>query len=409
MTAWKVLAATVGMATLLVGAVHAGAESLHTVKIGVLNDESGPYADMGGLGSVIAARLAVQDSGLQAKGWTIDVLSADHQNKADVGASIARRWYDVDGVDMITDATNSGVALAVSTVTREKNKVLLVSGAATSDLTGKACSPNTIHWTDDTWSLAHATGEAIVRTGGTSWFFVTADYAFGQALERDTSTVVKASGGKVLGDVRAPLNTSDFSSYLLQAQSSGAKIIGLANSGNDTVNSIKQAAEFGVGAHGQHLAGLLLYLTDIHSIGLKTAQGLILASPFYWDMTAQTRAFAARFSAQMRGAEPTMVQAGVYSATLDYLKAIAALEGSKDGLKVVAKMKSLPTDDPLFGHGSIREDGRKIHPMYLFEVKTPEESNGSWDLYKLRATIPADKAWRPLDQGHCPLLDKTHS
>jgi branched-chain amino acid transport system substrate-binding protein len=404
---WKGLLVA-GTISLLAGTMYARADAQHTVKIGVLNDQSGPYADMGGLGSVVAANLAVEDSGLRAKGWTIDVLSADHQNKPDVGLSIARRWYDVDGVNMITDLTNSSIALAVSGLTREKNKVALVSGAATSDLTGKACSPNTIHWTDDTWSLAHATGEAAVHTGGTSWFFITADYAFGQALERDTATVVKASGGTIIGNVLVPFNASDFSSYLLQAQSSGAKIIGLANSGNDTVNSIKQAAEFDVGAHGdQHLVGLLLYLTDIHAIGLQTSKGLILASPFYWDLNAGTRSWSARFAAKMHGVEPTMVQAGVYSATLDYLKAVSALASAANGAAVVAKMKATPTDDPLFGHGYIRQDGRKIHPMYLFEVKTPAESKGPWDLYKLRAVIPADEAWRPLDQDHCPLVDAT--
>jgi len=396
------------LAAVLMCATSALAADQKSVKIGVLNDQSGPYADMGGVGSVVAARLAVEDSGLKAKGWTIDVLSADHQNKADIAANAARQWYDVDGVDMITDVTNSAAALAVNQVTRDKNKVMLASGPATSDLTGKACSPNTVHWTSDTWAFAHGTGKAIVKTGGDTWFFLTADYAFGQALERDTAGVVKETGGKVLGSVRVPLGTSDFSSFLVQAQASKAKIVGLANSGADTTNSIKQAAEFGIVSGGQNLAGLLIYLTDIHAIGLNTAQGLILTSPFYWDKDAGTRAFADRFAKEMRGVRPTMVQAGVYGATLHYLKAVAKLADAKgdykDGAKVVAAMKAMPTDDPLFGKGEIRADGRKLHNMYLFEVKKPSESKGPWDYYKLRATIPADEAFRPLSEGGCPLV-----
>ena len=375
-----------------------------TLRIGVLNDQSGPYADMGGPGSVIAAQLAVEDAGLKVKGWTIEVVSADHQNKADIAAGIARRWYDVEGVDMITDVTNSAAALAVSQITRDKNKVMLASGPATSDLTGKACAPNTIHWTNDTWALAHSTGKAIVETGGKSWYFLTADYAFGQALERDTASVVKASGGTVLGTVRVPLGTGDFSSFLLQAQASKAQIVGLANSGGDTTNSIKQAAEFGIVSGGQNLAGLLIYITDIHSIGLQTAQGLILTSPFYWDFDEGTRDFAKRFAARMRGTMPTMVQAGVYSATFHYLKAATASAAPHDGLKIVDAMKAMPTDDPLFGKGSIRVDGRKLHNMYLFEVKKPDELKGPWDYYKLRATVPSDQAFRPLAQSECPLV-----
>ncbi|WP_158808980.1 ABC transporter substrate-binding protein [Beijerinckia sp. L45] len=390
-------------AALVIG--QAQAQTPKVLKIGVLNDRSGPYADMGGAGSEIAARLAVEDSGLRAKGWTIDIVSADHQNKADVAANIAREWYDAEGVDMITDVTNSAAALAVNQITKDRNKVMLASGPATSELTGKACTPNTVHWTNDTWALAHGTGKAIVQTGGKTWFFLTADYAFGQALERDTAAIVKASGGTVLGSVRVPLGTADFSSFLLQAQSSKAQIVGLANSGGDTTNSIKQAAEFGIVAGGQNLAGLLVYITDVHAIGLDTAQGLILTSPFYWDMNDGTRAFAKRFSAQMRGgAEPSMVQAGVYSATLHYLKVIAAGAPPKDGRKVVDAMKAIPTDDPLFGMGSIRQDGRKIHNMYLFEVKKPSESKGPWDYYKLRATIPAADAFRPIADGGCPFV-----
>jgi branched-chain amino acid transport system substrate-binding protein len=400
----KIATSLLAIAVIVCAVTDVDAQTPKTVKIGVLNDQTGPYADMGGSGSIVAARLAVEDSGLHDKGWTIDIVAADHQNKADIASSIARQWYDVDGVDMITDVTNSAAALAVSQITRDHNKVMLASGSATSDLTGKACSPNTIHWTDDTWALAHGTGKAVVETGGKTWFFLTADYAFGHALERDTSATVKAAGGSVLGTVRVPLGTSDFSSFLLQAQASKAQIVGLANSGGDTTNSIKQAAEFGIVAGGQNLAGLLVYITDINSIGLETAQGLILTSPFYWDMNDGTRAFSKRFASQMRGRKPTMVQAGVYSATLHYLKAVASAPDFKNGRKIVDAMKAMPTDDPLFGKGSIRADGRKIHDMYLFEVKKPSESKGPWDYYKLRAKIPASDAFRPLDQGGCPLV-----
>ena len=330
---------------------------------------------------------------------------ADHQNKADVGSNIARQWYDVDKVDAIVDVPNSGVALAVNQITRDKGKVLMVSGAGSADLTGKACSPNTIHWTYDTWALANGTGSAIVKTGGDSWFFLTADYAFGHALERDTEAVVIKNGGKVLGKVRHPLNTADFSSFLLQAQSSKAKIIGLANAGSDTINSIKQASEFGITRSGQNLAALLAFITDVHALGLPTAQGLIMTEAFYWDANDKTRAFAKRFAELDRGIHPTMVHAGVYAETLHYLKAVEALK-SDDGTKVIAKMKEMPTDDPLFGKGTIRADGRKLHPMYLFEVKKPSESKGPWDYYKLRATIPAEQAFRPIDQGDCPLVKK---
>ncbi|GLI21775.1 MULTISPECIES: ABC transporter substrate-binding protein [Xanthobacter] len=393
-----------GLAILLAATTAASAQAPKTVKIGVLNDQSGAYADMGGVGSVVAAQLAIEDSGLKQKGWTIDVVSADHQNKADIAANVARGWFDVDGVDMITDVTNSAAALAVNQITRDKNKVMLASGPATSDLTGKACSPNTVHWTSDTWAFAHGTGQAIVKTGGDTWFFLTADYAFGQALERDTADVVEKNGGKVVGRVRVPLGTSDFSSFLVQAQGSKAKIVGLANSGADTTNSIKQAAEFGIVAGGQNLAGLLIYISDVHSMGLPVAQGLILTSPFYWDMNDKTRTFSQRFAEKMRGAKPTMVQAGVYSATLNYLKTVAELGDAKDGRKVVDAMKAKPIKDPLFGEGRIRADGRKIHDMYLFEVKKPAESKAPWDYYKLRATIPAEEAFRPLSQSECALL-----
>ncbi len=387
---------------LAAGAAHAQISG-GVIKIGVLNDQSSLYADLTGQGSVVAARMAIEDFGAEKKGLKVEIVSADHQNKPDVGSQIARKWYDAEGVDMIIDVPNSGVALAVNQITREKGKAFIVSGAASSDLTGKACSPNTIHWTYDTWMLANGTGNAIVKTGGDSWFFLTADYAFGHALERDTEAVVLKSGGKVLGKVRHPLNTQDFSSFLLQAQASKAKIVGLANAGGDTTNAIKQGAEFGIVKGGQNFAGLLVFLTDIHGLGLDKAQGLIFTETFYWDANDQSRAFAKRFSAANRGVHPTMIHAGVYAGILHYLKAVEALKGD-DGTKVIARMKGTPTDDPLFGKGSIRADGRKLHPAYLFEVKKPSESKGPWDYYKLRATIPADQAFRPMADGGCPLV-----
>ncbi|HYC24591.1 MAG TPA: ABC transporter substrate-binding protein [Roseiarcus sp.] len=377
-------------------------------KIAVLNDQSGLYADLGGPGSILAAQMAVEDSGLTKKGWTIDVTSADHQNKPEIGAGIARKWFDEDKVDVIVDVPTSSVALAVAQVVKEKNGVFLASGPATSDLTGKACTPNTIHWTYDTYMLANGTGKAVVKAGGDTWFFLTADYAFGHALQRDTTAVVEANGGKVVGSVNAPLNTADFSSFLLQAQNSKAKIIGLANAGGDTTNSIKQAHEFGIVAGGQKLAGLLIFISDINALGLDVAQGLELTETFYWDMNDQTRAFSKRFSERMKThAMPTMVQAGVYASVLDYLKTLDAMGGNPhDGAKVVAKMKETPTDDPLFGKGSIREDGRALHPAYLFEVKVPSESKYPWDYYKPLGSIPADEAFRPLAQSDCPLVKK---
>jgi branched-chain amino acid transport system substrate-binding protein len=378
------------------------------VKIGALTDLSSLYSDLGGPGSTLAAQMAVEDSGLAAQGWTISVVEADHQNKPDVASGIARKWFDEDKVDVIVDVPNSGVALAVTQVVKDKNGVLLDSGAATSDLTGKACTPNTIHWTYDTYALANGTGKAVVKAGGDTWFFLTADYAFGHALQRDTSAVVEANGGKVVGSVNTPLNSPDFSSFLLQAQASQAKIVALANAGGDTSNSIKQAHEFGITAGGQKIAALLVFLSDVNAIGLEIAQGLEFTETFYWDTNDDTRAFAKRFSARMKNhAEPTMVHAGVYSSVLHYLKALVALGGNPhDGAKVVAKMKELPTDDPLFGKGVIRADGRKIHPAYLFEVKSPAESKYPWDYYKLVGTIPADEAFRPLAQSECPLVKK---
>src|SRR5947208_2304750 len=375
------------------------------VKIGVMNDQSGTYADISGPGSTTAARLAVEDFGAAKKGLKVEIVVADHLNKPDVGSSIARQWYDAEKVDVIVDVPTSSVALAINQITRDKGKAFLVSGAATSDLTGKACSPNTIHWTYDTWALANGTGSAIVKTGGDTWFFLTADYAFGHALERDTEAVVVKNGGKVLGKVRHPFPTADFSSFLLQAQASKAKIIGLANAGADTTNAIKQGAEFGIVKGGQQFAGLLVFISDVHALSLEKANGLVLTEAFYWDLNDKTRAWSKRFAEKQHGAMPTMVQAGVYSAVLHYLKAVEALK-SDDGTKVIAKMKEMPTDDPLFGKGVVRADGRKIHPMYLFEVKKPAEAKGPWDYYKVRATIPAEQAFRPLDQGECPLVKK---
>jgi branched-chain amino acid transport system substrate-binding protein len=375
------------------------------VKIGVLTDMSSLYADATGPGSVTAANLAVQDFNPAAHGMKVEIVSADHQNKPDIGSNIARQWIDVDGVDVIMDVPTSSVALAVNDVVREKNKVLLVSGGGTSDLTGSKCSPNTIHWTYDTWMLAHGTAGQVVKSGGDTWFFLTADYAFGQALERDAASVVLANGGKVLGSVRHPLNTQDFSSFLLQAQQSKAKIIGLANAGGDTDNAIKQGAEFGITAGGQHFAGLLVTIVDVNTLGLKAAQGLVLTESWYWDMTDANRKWTKRWQVIRPGKFPTMIQAGMYSAVLHYLKAVEALKSDADGRAIVAKMKEMPTDDPLFGKGYVRADGRKMHPAYLFEVKKPEESKYPGDDYKLRASVPADEAFRPMKDDQCPMVN----
>jgi len=383
----------------------AQAQSPITVKLGVMNDMSSLYADLAGPGSVVAAKMAVEDFNAAAHNMKIEIVSADHQNKPDVGSSIARQWFDVDHVDAILDVPTSSVALAVADVTREKNKVFLVSGAASSDLTGPKCSPNTIHWTYDTWMLANGTGKALVKSGGDTWFFITADYAFGHALERDTSAVVVANGGKVLGSVKFPLNNADFSSFLLQAQQSKAKIIGLANAGGDTINSIKQGAEFGIAAGGQHFAGLLVFVSDVNALGLKIAQGLVLTETWYWDMNDANRTWTKRWQAERQGKFPTMVVAGVYASTLHYLKAVAAVGSAADGKAVVAKMKEMPAEDPLFGKSVVRIDGTVTHPAYLFEVKKPEESKYPGDVYNLRATIPADEAFRPLKDDNCPLVD----
>jgi branched-chain amino acid transport system substrate-binding protein len=378
------------------------------VKVGVLTDNSGLYSDLGGAGSTLAAQMAIEDSGLAAKGWKIDLISADHQNKPDIATTIARQWIDVEKVDILMDVLNSGVALAVNNLVKEKNSIMINTGAATSDLTNAQCSPNTIHWVYDTYMLANSTGQALVKAGGDTWYFLTADYAFGAALERDTTAVVVKSGGKVIGGVKHPLNSSDFSSFLLQAQASKAKIVGMANAGGDTTNTIKQASEFGIVAGGQKLAGLLLFITDVHSLGLKVAEGLSFTETFYWDLNDGTRAFSKRFSERMKNkAQPSMVQAGVYSGLIHYFKSLEAMGANvHDGRKIVDNMKSMPTDDPLFGKGSIRVDGRKLHPAYLFEVKKPSESKGPWDYYKLIGTTPADQAFRPLSESACPLVKK---
>jgi branched-chain amino acid transport system substrate-binding protein len=399
----KTLAAAALAAMLMCGTAYS---QQITVKIGVLTDMNSLYADDTGPGSVAAARMAATDFMKEHPNVKVEVIAGDHQNKADLGVNIANQWYDRDNVDMIADVPNSGVALAITNVTAQKNKVFLGSGPASSDLTGAKCNANNVQWTYDTWMLANGTGKAIVKQGGDSWFFLTADYAFGHALERDTSAVVEANGGKVVGKVRHPINTNDFSSFLLQAQTSKAKIIGLANAGGDTINAIKQAAEFGIVKGGQKLAGLLVFAGDVAALGLPTAQGLTFTETFYWDMNDQTRAWTKRWH-EVRGDKnkwPTMNHAGVYAGTLHYLKARLALGGSPDGKTVVAKMKEMPTDDILFGKGEIRIDGRKIHPAYLFEVKKPEESKYPGDFYKTLATIPAAEAFRPLKDGGCPLV-----
>jgi branched-chain amino acid transport system substrate-binding protein len=392
-----------GAAALAMGSARA--QAVPTLKIGCLTDMSGPYKNLAGPGAVAAANQAIEEFGASGKGFKVEVLVADHLNKPDVGATVARQWFDRDGVDLIVEVANSGVALAVAGVAKEKNKVYLNTGAATSDLTAGACNANTVHWVYDTYMLAQSTGAAMVKAGGDSWFFITADYAFGKALQRDTTDFVTHAGGKVLGGVAYPFpGTSDFSSYLLQAQSSGAKVLGLANAGTDTINTIKQAKEFGI---KMQLAGLLLFLTDVHSLGLDVAQGIVLTDSFYWDMNPRARAFSDRFTTHVKGVRPTMVQAGVYSSTLHYLKAATAIgvaQSKLDGAATIARMKAMPTDDDCFGQGLIREDGRKIHPSYLWEVKKPSESKGAWDYYKPVASTPADKAFRSLDKGGCPLV-----
>ncbi len=376
-----------------------------SLKIGVLTDLSGPYKDLAGPVAVQCVTQALEDFGVSGKGMTVDVISADHQNKPDVGAGIARQWFDQNGVDLIVEVANSGVALAVAGVAKEKNKVYINSGAATSDLTGELCNANTIHWAYDTYMLAKSTGGALAKAGGDTWFFITADYAFGKALQRDTTTFIEANGGKVLGSVAYPFpGTTDFSSLLLQAQASGAKVLGIANAGTDTINTIKQAKEFGL---TMTLAGLLLFISDVNSLGLDVAQGIAVTDSFYWDGNARTRAFSERLKPKAPTVRPTMVHAGVYSSVLHYLKVAAqagvpAMKGS--GTDVVSRLKAMPTDDDCFGPGMIRIDGRKIHPSYLWTIKKPSESKGPWDYYKQIASTPAEEAFRPLSEGHCPLV-----
>jgi branched-chain amino acid transport system substrate-binding protein len=390
------LSAAIAASSLLL-AVPASAQ----VKIGILNDQSGVYADYGGKYSVEAAKMAVEDFGDSVLGQKIEIVTADHQNKPDLATSIARRWYEIEGVDMITELTTSSVALAVQELSKEKKKIDIVVGAASSRITGDACTPYGFHWAFDTHALAVGTGGALVKAGGDSWFFMTADYAFGYALEKDTSEIVTANGGKVLGSVRIPLNSSDFSSFLLQAQSSKAKIIGLANAGLDTTNSIKQAAEFGIVAGGQKLAGLLMTLAEVHGLGLQAAQGLVLTEGFYWDQNDKTRAFSERFM-KRTGRMPNMIQAGTYSATLQYLKAVKAA-GTKDSDAVVKKLKELPVDDVFAQGGKVLENGRMVHDLYLFEVKKPSESKKPWDYYKQLAVVPGDKAFPSAKDSGCPL------
>ena len=375
----------------------------NTVKIGVLTDQTGVFSSLAGKGSVVAAQMAVEDFGNKIGGKPVELVSADHQNKADVGAQIARRWFDTEGVDMIIDVPNSSVVLAVQELAREKNKVLIVSGAGTADITGKACSPTGIHWTWDTYAAAVSTARAIVQEGGKNWFFLTADYAFGHTMKADVSRVVQETGGKVVGSVQHPLNTSDFSSFLLQAPGTGADVIALANGGSDTINSLKQAQEFGLTQKAK-IAGLAIFLTDIHSIGLQSSQGLYLTTGFYWDRNDETREWSQRFF-KRHGAMPTMSQAGVYSAVMHYLKSIEAI-GNDSANKVVEKMKATPVNDFFAKNGKIREDGRMVHDMYLAQVKTPAESKAPWDYYKIVRTVPGDEAFRPLAQSECPLVKK---
>ena len=383
---------------------HGPAWAETAVKLGVLTDLSGPYADLSGKGSVIATQMAAEEFQKSHPDFKVEVISADHQNKPDVGSAVVRKWFDQDGVDAVVDVASSAVALAVSKLATDSNKVFLASGPASSDITNKACSPNTVQWTYDTYALSKGTGDALARSGGDKWFFVTADYAFGHAMERDTSRFVEAAGGKVLGNVRHPINTPDFSSYLLQAQSSGANVVGLANAGADTINAVKQAAEFGLTSSGIRLAGLLVFITDVHSLGIQAAQGLVVTEAFYWDLNDNTRSFSKRFAARAGDKMPSQVHAGAYSATLHYLKALAAGAPKNDGKAVVAQMEELPTEDEAFGKGTVRKDGRKLHDMFLFEVKKPADSSGPWDLYKQLATIPADQAFRPLSESECALL-----
>jgi branched-chain amino acid transport system substrate-binding protein len=396
-----IISSTALLAAAAIGPSFAQQDST-PLKIGVLSDFSSVYSDIGGLGNVEATKMAIEDFGGSMFGKPIELLTADVLNKADVAASIARKWWENENVDMIIDLPTSATALAVTELSKRFEKIMIVTDAASSDITGKSCSPFTAHWTYDTYANAHTVGSAIVKNGGDTWFFITADYLFGHSVERDTSDVVRAAGGKVLGSVKHPLNTPDFSSFLLQAQASKAKIIGLANGGGDTINAIKQAGEFGIVAGGQNLAAIVMFISDVHSLGLKLAQGLIITEAYYWDLNDKTRAFGNRFLQRIKRM-PTMNQAATYSATLHYLKAVQTA-GTKDTKTVMAKMRAMPVRDPFTENGVLREDGRMVHSMFLFEVKKPEESKRPWDYYKVLAEVPGDMAFRPLKDGGCPLV-----
>jgi len=373
------------------------------IRIGVLNDQTGVFADSTGAGSTLSARMAAEDFGGKIAGMPIEVIAADHQNKPDIGAVTARRWFDLEKVDVIVDLGNSAVALAVNEIARDKNKAILVSAGGTTALTGKACSPNTVQWTYDTWSQSNAIGTTLVQGGHRTWYFLTADYTFGYNLRDETTKVVLAHGGEVVGSVRHPINTSDFSSYLLQAQASRASVIALANGGEDTANAIKQAGEFQLPKGGQIIVGLSTMITDIQALGLATTQGLYVTETFYWDLTPGTREWSKRWAARNNGRYPTMMQAGVYAAVLHYLKAVQAVGNADDGRKVVSKMKEMSTDDPLFGKGHILANGRKIHDVHVFQVKAPEESKYPWDFYKLVSTVPGEQAFLSLADSGCVL------
>lgn len=405
--AWFGLKGVSAAVLLLVAGIGSGAAQAqipgNLLKVGVLSDMSGPFASQAGEGSVVAARMAAEDFAKEAGGLKVEIVSADHQNKPDIGGLIARKWIDQEGVTAIVDLPNSAVGLAVSQLLDEKNRTTLASSTATSDLTGKFCKKTTVQWNLDTWALGNAIGRVVMEAGGDKWYFISFDYALGQALERDTAEAVKKAGGKVLGSVRHPLGTTDFSSYLLQAQSSGANVIGLADTGTDAINAVKQMGEFGILQKGMFLAALFLQLTDVESIGLPAAKGLILSEPFYWDLNDSTRAWSKRFAERMGGRMPTINHAGVYSATMAYLRSAKAAN-TIEGDKVLAQMRSAPIDDPLFGRVEVRPDGRAVHEMYVFQVKSPQESKGKYDLYNLVKTIPANEAFRPLNEGGCPLV-----
>ena len=398
----RILLLAAGLISLMPSSSVFAQQAGQPLKIGILSDLSSVYSDIGGSGNVEATKMAIEEFGGSMFGAPIELLTADPQNKPDTAASIVRKWYENDGVDMIVDMPTSATALAGMELSKQFEKIMIVTDAASSDITGKSCSPFTAHWTYDTYANAHTVGGAIVKNGGDSWFFITADYVFGHSIERDTGEVVKAAGGRVLGSVKHPLNTSDFSSYLLQAQSSKAKIIGLANGGGDTINAIKQAGEFGIVSGGQNLAAIVMFISDVHSLGLKLAQGLIITEAYYWDLNDRTRAFGKRFFERMKRM-PTMNQAATYSATLHYLKAVQAA-GTKETKPVMAKMRATPVRDAFTDNGILREDGRMVHSMFLFEVKKPEESKGPWDYYKVLAEVPGDQAFRPLNEGGCPLV-----